>query len=109
MESKKRNRINSLFFLFLGHGIHVNGQDCLVGSTGEVTTVSSVKQELDKLNADKFFVVIDACREEPEGVKFNLNKEHKPKYESYLESNFIIVYAAQKRWVAPDIPGNTLT
>jgi hypothetical protein len=109
METKKKSKIDSIFFLFLGHGVHVDGQDCLVGSSGKLTTVSSVKQKIETITADKYFMVIDACREEPEGIQFKLNAEHNHKYEAYLDSNFTMLYAAPRKWVAPDIPGNTLT
>ena len=48
MEQKNKIKIDSFLFYFIGHGVNSNGEDCMAGTTGNVTTINStLKQDGD--------------------------------------------------------------
>ena len=108
MKDKRRTKIDTFFFHFLGHGINSQGQDCLIGANGKATSIKSLQKEIESLNADKNFLVIEACRDKAKATQYQF-KEDDNDYEPPLDKKFVIVYAAPRGWVTPDVPGKTMT
>ena len=107
MKMNDKTKIDSFIFYFIGHGVHSHGQDCLMGTTGEATTVKSIQELLIGLNAKKYFLFFECCRKDT-GTKHMLNKEHKD-YRPSWDTNFTMVYAAKQMMITPDVTGKTMT
>ena len=110
MEKKNKTKIDSFLFYFIGHGVNSHAEDCMVGTTGKVTTINSILQLLEKsgLNAEKYFLFFECCREYA-GTRHELNTEHDKAYAPSVDSNITQVFATQQKQVTPDVVGKTMT
>ena len=48
MEKYNKKRLNSFVFYYIGHGANIQGEDCLIDTTGHPTSVKSIMQLFEK-------------------------------------------------------------
>ena len=109
MISKNKRQLDYFLFYFIGHGVYINGEDCMVGTTGKVTTISSIIQLLEeRLNAEKYFLFFECCREYTK-EEHSFNDEHYKFYVPSHDTNITRVFASQRGRTVPDKIGNSMT
>ena len=110
MEKKRMGRINTFLFHYLGHGAHIDGEDCLIERDGNPTTLKSLVKLIEDsgLFADKYFFILDCCRDQRES-EYEFNEEHESNYVPKTDTNIIKVFASQRGLTTPDVANNTIT
>ena len=109
MEKKNKTKIDSFLFYFIGHGVNSHAEDCMVGTTGKVTTISSIIQLLEeRLHAEKYFLFFECCREYTK-KEHSLNPEHNMAYVPSQDTNITKVFASHQKRTVPDKIGNSMT
>ena len=105
MKKKNKKQLDSLMFYYLGHGVRSGGQDILVGTTGNLTTVSSIQKTLqERIFAKKYCIVLDSCRKPRKGL--NVLEDEFIQSE---DTNMTVVQGALRGGVAPDVTEITMT
>ena len=98
-----------MVFYYIGHGANIEGEDCLIDTTGCPTSVRSLMKLFEeRLIADQYFLIMDCCRD-PMKSQHRLNKDHKADFFPSTDTNMTRIYAAQPLMRTPDIKDNTLT
>ena len=111
MAASHKGKIDSFLFYFLGHGARVQGEDCLIDTEGDPTTVKSLIQLIEEsgVNADKYFLILDCCRNVTASSTKSLNKDHDGNFVPKQDTNITVVYATQAGVITPDVENNTIT
>jgi len=108
MKKKNKKQLDSLMFYYLGHGVCSGGQDILVGTTGNLTSVSSIQKTLqERIFAKKYYIVLDSCRKLRNGL--NVAEDEFVQSE---DTNMTVVQGnidILRGGVAPDVNEITMT